>query len=163
MSLRCETGPRGRHEVVISENAAAKEAHKALFRFDDDAYRVSPESLFDSLRRSVADGALRIHVSGGWEWMLRLALWKDGRPSRGEVFFLLKGLGLGDDDLRPFSSSDCNDIFHCLYYGQRFDVLRRLCGKASEVSQARAAADAGVRISCHLVAEDAGLIVASSL
>ncbi|NOZ26299.1 MAG: hypothetical protein GXO94_09460 [Nitrospirae bacterium] len=163
MSLRCETGPRGRHEIVISESLSTKEAHKALFRFDDDAYTIAPESLLDSLHRSIRAGALKIHVSGGWEWMLRLALWKDETPSRGEVFFLLKGLGLSDDDLRPFASSDCNDIFHCLYYGQRFDVLRRLCNKARESSEKMAAPDGGVRINCHLVAEDAGLIVASSL
>jgi len=163
MSLTCERGPQGRHEIVISESLSTKEAHKSLFRFDDDAYRIAGEGLFSAIEQSVRDGALKIHVSGGWEWMLRLALWKEGRPARGEVFFLLKTLGLSDDDLRPFASSDWNDIFHFLYYGRRFDVLRRLCNKAREVAEARVACNGSVRINCHLVAEGTGMIVASSL
>ncbi len=163
MSLTCETGPRGRHEVVISESLLTKEAHKALFCFDDDAYQVVDEGLFDALRQSASSGALKIHVSGGWEWMLCLALWKEGRPARGEVFFLLKTIGLSDDDLRPFTSSDCNDIFHYLYYGRRFDVLRRLCNKAKRVSETRIIHTGSIRINCHLVAGETGQIVASSL
>ncbi len=163
MSLVCDIRPQGRHEVVISESPLTEKAHKDLFRFDDDAYRIVGEGLFEALRQSVSAGALVIHVSGGWQRMLGLALWKEERPSRGEVFFLLKGLGVTEEELRPFSNSDCDDIFHNLYYGQRFDVLRRLCFKAKKVSEANLARDGSVRVNCHLVAVETDRIVASSL
>lgn len=163
MSLTCDTRPQGRHEIVISESLSTKEAHEALFCFDDEAYQIAGEGLFSALRQSASEGALKIHISGGWEWMLCLALWKEGRPAREEVFSLLKTLGLSDDDLRPFTSPDCNDIFHYLYYGQRFDVLRRLCTKARKVSETKIIHTGSIRINCHLVAEETGQIVASSL
>ncbi len=152
----------GRHEEVITEDNASKEAHKELFRLDDNAYLVVGDRIIDSIKERISSGALRIHLSGSWSWILKVALWKNETPSRGEVFYLLKRFGLSDDDIAPFSSSDINDIFHSLYYGKRFDVLKRLCHRAKKTAEENLKAD-GVRIHCHLVATEITQIVASSL
>lgn len=163
MSLVCESGSGGRHAVVFSENTAAMDAHKALFRFRDDAYSIVGDNLFNELKRTGDESTLKVHITGGWEFILRLALSSEAGPSRGEVLFLLQSVGLSRDDLKPFDTSDINDIFHYLYYGKRLDVLKRLCRKARKTAEDKFNSNGPVRFDCHLVEPDSAEIVASTL
>lgn len=151
-----------RQEEVISENDICKEAHRQLFRFDEKIYTVTNGSVRDEIEDRIKAGALRLHLTGTWPWMLKIALQKDDKPERGDVFYLLKLLGLNDEELQPFASADINDIFYSLYYGKRFDILRRLCHRAKKEVE-KSVNNPSITIHCHLVAPEITQIVASSL
>lgn len=158
----CDISTDSRHEEVISENDICKEAHRQLFHFEEKVYFLVNSRVGDEIDSRIKAGALRIHLSGTWSWILKIALQKKDKLERGEVFYLLKSIGLDDDELKPFSSADINDIFYPLYYGKKFDVLRRLCHRAKKELEEKVNNPA-ITIHCHLVAPEITQIVASSL
>jgi len=67
-----------------------------------------------------------------------------------------------EEELRPFSHSDINDIFPWLYYSNRFDILRKICNAAKSRIESKIDSRK-VLVYCHLVSEGTNKIVASSL
>jgi hypothetical protein len=158
----CDINTDSRHEEVITENEVCKEAHRLLFRFDESVYMFNNGNLYNHIEARVKSGTIRLHLSGTWSWILRIALQKEEPPEKGEAFYLLKNLGMKEVELQPFHTSDINDIFYSLYYGKRFDVLRRLCHRAKREVEERLN-NPSITIHCHLVAPEITQIVASSL
>jgi hypothetical protein len=147
-------------EIVLYENGSALRAHRELFTLPEDAYRPLSEDTIACISAELGNAPDRLHIAAGWETIVRTALWKPNVPGIQEVLFLLDKAGAGRDELKPFSRSDLNDLFPWLYYGKKFDILRRIC------SMAKAKVEVTSRkflVYCHLVSEDAGKIVASSL
>ena len=148
-------------EVALVQNEAARRAHQELFSFDDRRYVMSSGNILESISALSLQGVDKMHIAADWEHVLRIALWKPSVPVY-EVLTLLKKLGVSESELAPFRTSDINDLFPWLYYGKKFDILRKLCNAA----KAKAETGAGrthPHIICHLMAEDALRIVASSL
>jgi N-acetyl-anhydromuramyl-L-alanine amidase AmpD len=75
---------------------------------------------------------------------------------------LIKKAGIGDAEIAPFKKSEVGDIFPWLYYGKRFDVLRRVCNTAKTRIESKLERKK-LLVYCHLVMDDAGTIVASNL
>jgi hypothetical protein len=149
-------------EVALVQNDTARKAHQELFSFDDSRYIVSGSDIRESIASLAVQGVDKLHIAVDWEHVLRVALWRSSVPPVFEVIHLLKRLGAAESELAPFRTSDINDLFPWLYYGKKFDILRKLCNAA----KARAESGAGrthPQIICHLVAEDTLRIVASSL
>lgn len=158
----CRGGGEGFREIVIFQDETAKRSHQELFSLHDTRYLKSGESMVHSIEDAMAGGFDRLHVSAGWEEMLKIAFWTSRRPSLGEVMSLLRKSGAGDDDLQPFRESDINDFFPWLYYGRRFDILKRVCGMAKARIEARMENRMAL-VYCHLSANETRRIVASSL
>lgn len=162
---------QGSRELVICDGEGARAAHKELYKFNDDAYVVAGESdnVFDVITGAVeafntyAAAALsRIHVVLGWENLLRVSSWKSARPDAGDAFIVLKNAGVSQPDLQPFKTADISDLFPWLYYGKRLEVLRKICHAGKKKLEGHLKNHA-VRVDCHLIADAAGRIVASSL
>jgi len=162
VSLTCEPTSGGKHEMVIAEDDLAREAHKSLFHFNDENYLSGDNgNIFSILENIIKKGALKVHLVGSWSWILRFAT-GSLQLKRGEVFYILKSCGLTEDELKPFRDSDIEDIFHFLYYGRRFEVLRKLCHKTKSRTE-KSINHEGVRVYCHIVSAISKQIVASSL
>jgi len=161
LSLVCDVTSGGKHEVVISEDELSKEAHQSLFRFRDEHYHLCDGDAFESLRNALNRGAIKIHLSGSWTWILSFAIGQK-EPKRGDVFYLLKSCGIKEEELVPFRKADVEDIFHFLYYGKRFEVLRKVCHRAKNQTEQMLGKE-GVSIHCHIVSNITSQIVASSL
>ena len=149
-------------EIVLYRGEAARQSHKELFALPDSCYVPLGEDVTAAVLDSAGEGVTKLHVLSGWEDMLRVALWSVGRPQRREVLELLKKSSAAESDLAPFRDADINDIFPSLYYGKRFDVLRKVC----QAARSRAEGKIGRRnllVYCHLVPDDVGRIVASNL
>ncbi|MHB8880107.1 MAG: hypothetical protein ACYC69_01200 [Thermodesulfovibrionales bacterium] len=158
----CRTVAEGSNEIVIYEGAAAGASHKELFQLADSHYFPAGPDIVQSLSSCVTDDLAKLHVAAGWETILRVALWTSRRPLIHDVLALLKKTGIAEAELSPFRTADINDLFPWLYYGKRFEVLRKICNKA------KARAEAGLEkkmllVYCHLVSDETGRIVASSL
>lgn len=159
------------HEVVICDSELSRQAHKELFRFSDEAYLVADagSGMFDTVAR-VADSCSaagepcpsRIHIVLGWENILRVSSWKSAKPGAGDAFLVLKSAGVTAQELQPFKTADVNDLFPWLYYGKRFEVLRKVCHAAKRQMESRLKNHA-IRVDSHLIAADTQRIVASSL
>ncbi|BCB97339.1 hypothetical protein JZK55_22610 [Dissulfurispira thermophila] len=159
------------HEIIICDSAVAKHAHKELFRYKDNAYVTvdNTENVFDAISNTVnlcnAESnscPSKIHLVLNWLNLLKVSLWRAEKPTQGDIFTLLKNIGVGSHELQPFRTSDLNDIFPWLYYGKRFDILRKLCHKAKKQMETHLK-NHSIRVDCHLIAEDTKRIVASSL
>lgn len=159
------------HEIIICDSVVAKQAHKELFRYSDDVYVTINESenIFDvisSIINSCNAGSQscpsRIHLVLNWLNLLRVSMWQAKKPATWDAFTMLKNAGVGSNELQPFKTADIDDIFPWLYYGKRFDILRKLCHKAKKQTEAHLK-NHSVRIDCHLIAEDTKRVVASSL
>lgn len=158
-------------EFIICDSEMARQAHKELFRFSDKAYLITAgkANTFDYVTgiintcNSAASVYLRkIHIVLNWPNLLQVSLWQASRPIIGDVFTLLKNNGLGPQELQPFKASDINDIFPWLYYGKRFDVLRKVCRVAKRKIESNFKNQI-IRVDCHIISEDTKKIVASSL
>nr|MDA8078658.1 hypothetical protein [Nitrospiraceae bacterium] len=79
-----------------------------------------------------------------------------------EVFSLMKRASVADAELAPFRDADINDIFPSLYYGRRFDILRKVCHAAKAKAEAKINRK-NLLVYCHLASEDVARIVASNL
>lgn len=147
-------------EMAIVSNDAAMCAHRELYHLQDDAYIFANNDLLKAV--SAAQGYLgRLHIASTWTDILKLALWKKD-PAIGDVLVLLRNAGISPDELLPFRDADIRDIFPWLYYGRRFNVLRKICHIA-KVNSEKHISNRDVRVHCHIVSEDVKLIVASTL
>ncbi|MBF0557845.1 MAG: hypothetical protein HQL08_03585 [Nitrospirae bacterium] len=162
---------KGNRELVICDGEGSRAAHKELYNFTDDAYFVAGErenvfdmiaGAVDTFNTSAAAGLSRIHLVLGWENILRVSSWKSARPAPGDAFIVLKNAGVSQQDLQPFKNADINDLFPWLYYGKRFNVLRKVC-HASKKQLESHLKDHAVRVDCHLIEDGGKRIVASSL
>lgn len=172
MSLLCPIDNLNEnHEIIICDSAVAKQAHKELFRYSDDVYVTvdNTENIFDIISNTVnlcnagsQSCPSKIHLVLNWLNLLQVSLWQAKKPTAGDAFTVLKNTGIGSHELQPFKNSDLNDIFPWLYYGKRFDILRKICHKAKKQMEAHLK-NHSIRVDCHLIAEDTKKVVASSL
>lgn len=149
-------------EIVLYKGEAAKRSHQNLFSLDDSCYCLTGESIVASILSVNLENVSKLHISTGWEAMLEVALWTTGRPPVHDVLVLLRRAGIGDDEIAPFRKSEVGDIFPWLYYGKRFDVLRRICNTAKTRIDAKLERKK-LLVYCHLSTDETGRIVASNL
>lgn len=149
-------------EIVLCRDRASLDAHRELYSFDISRYAISGDNILSSLLEAAAAGVGRLHVAAGWEDLLRIALWSLSAPGMFDVMALLKRCGVTDSELTPFRNSDIRDLFPWLYYGKKFDILRRVCNAARTRTEEKAGRK-NLRVICHMTAEETGRIVASSL
>lgn len=150
------------NELILYQDEQAKKSHKELFSLSDNCYLTAGENIIEALLTLSTRNISRLHISAGWETILKIAVWTPERPSGGEVLGLMKKSGLSDNELLPFLNSDIEDLFPRLYYGNRFDVLRRVCNAAKAKAEAKIGSKR-LLVYCHLVSHEARKIVASSL
>jgi hypothetical protein len=149
-------------EIVLYQGEAAKRSHQNLFSLDDACYCLTGESIVASILSINLDNVSKLHISVGWEAMLEVALWTTAKPRVHDVIVLLKRAGIGDDEIAPFKKSEVDDIFPWLYYGKRFDVLRRICNTAKTRIDSKLERKK-LLVYCHLSMDEAGRIIASNL
>jgi hypothetical protein len=149
-------------ELVICEGEAATKAHRQLFTMNEACYRVADVDILGTISSSVTEDLTKLHIAAGWETMLQIALWTSRRPLLIDVLGLLKKTGISEAELLPFRGADINDIFPWLYYGKRFETLRKIANRARTKAES-VLEKKKLLVYCHLVAEDTGQIVASSL
>lgn len=149
-------------EIVIFEDEFSRESHKALFFLDDVCYKRNDNNIVNTILEAAQAGLSKLHISAGWENILKIAVWRCDRPLIHEVLDLLRKTGVKEEELRPFSHSDINDIFPWLYYSNRFDILRKICNAAKSRIESKIDSRK-VLVYCHLVPEGTKKIVASSL
>ena len=161
-AFSAETRTGTSREIVLYQGEAAKKSHQHLFALDDSCYFPAGQSIVSSILSADLDDVSKLHISVGWEAMIELALWTSGKPVVNDVLFLLKRAGIGDDEIAPFMKAEVGDIFPWLYYGKRFDVLRKICNTAKTRVDAKLERKK-LLVYCHLSMDDAGRIVASNL
>jgi len=149
-------------EVVLYQGEAAKRSHQNLFSLDDSCYCLTGESIVASIISINLENVSKLHISAGWEAMLEVALWTTVKPPVHDVIVLLKRAGIGDDEIAPFKKSEVGDILPWLYYGKRFDVLRRICNTAKTRIDSKLERKK-LLVYCHLSTDEAGSIIASNL
>lgn len=149
-------------EIVVFQDEISRESHKVLFSLDDACYKQSCIDILDTILDVTQAGLSRLHISAGWENMLKIAVWACERPLIHEVIALIKKTGVSEEELRPFNDADINDIFPWLYYSNRFDILRKICNAAKSRIESKVDSRKAL-IYCHLVSDETGKIVASSL
>jgi len=157
-----QTGINADREVVISLNEVSVRAHKELYSFEDRRYIMSGADLLASILSAAEKGVDRLHIATNWENLLRIALWSSGKPPLFDVISLLKKSGVAEAELQPFRKSEISDLLPSLYYGGKFDILRRVCYAARTKAEAKANRR-GLHIYCHLVSDESRRIIASSL
>jgi hypothetical protein len=161
-TFSAETRTGNTSEIVLYQGEAAKKSHQQLFALDDSCYCPAGGSIVESVLSADLDDVSRLHISVGWEAMTELALWTPHVPPVNDVLLLLKKAGIGDDEVAPFTKGEVRDIFPWLYYGKRFDVLRRVCNTAKTRVDAKLERKK-LLVYCHLSEDEAGRIVASNL
>ncbi len=149
-------------ELVLAQHAGSKRVHQELFLFDDSRYIVAGNDILASILSLAEQGVDKMHIVADWEHLLMVALWIPSHPPVFDVLNLLRKHGVSDDELAPFGASDINDLFPWLYYGSKFDVLRKICNAAKAKAESRASRK-HMHIVCHLVSEETSRIAASSL
>lgn len=149
-------------EIVIFQDEISRKSHKALFSLDDSCYKQSCINIVDSVMEVAQDGLSKLHISAGWENILKIAIWTCDGPLIHEVISLVKKCGVKDEELAPFKRSDINDIFPWLYYSNRTDIMRKICNAAKTRIESRIDSRK-VLVYCHLVSNETEKIIASSL
>ncbi|MBA4349146.1 MAG: hypothetical protein C0415_04045 [Thermodesulfovibrio sp.] len=157
-------------EIIICDSDISRNAHKILFRLNDELYITTngTDGIFSAVSKTVSYCntspsvcPAKIQIVVNWINLLKVSLWKDD-ISTGEVFMLLKNAGINSNELQPFKNSDINDIFPYLFYGKRLDILRRICHSAKKKVESNLKNNS-IRIDCHIISEDIKGIIASSL
>ncbi len=157
------TGHAGEYrEFALVQHELSRRAHGELFSFEDSRYIAGTPDMPQSIVDAAGQGVDKLHITADWERMLMIACWTHGRPALFEVLNLLRRTGISGEELAPFQNADINDLFPFLYYGSRFDSLRKVCNEAKSRAESRLGGNQP-QIVCHLVAEETGRIVASSL
>jgi len=147
-------------EVVLASDETAIDAHKELYHFSDESYRVVSAGLLETV--GAFDGGMsRLHISSNWTDIIRLATWRS-EPKAGDAFFLLRTMGISHAELLPFKDANIADLFPWLYYGKRFDILRKIC-LAAKTNAEKHIKGRDTRVHCHLSSVETSRIVASSL
>lgn len=144
----------------MCDSETSRIAHRSLFGLKRTQYLICQRSPLKCIS-DLGEHAKRIHVSCLWEGLLKIALWKDF-VIIDDALLLLRSVGMSESELSPFKDSDTADIFPVLYYGKNFDVLRRVCRRAKEVTEAQIGKKY-LSVQCHLVLEGGQKIIASSL
>lgn len=137
-------------------------SHKELFSLKDECYVEFSGDLNDIILLSVQEGLTRLHTVTGWETLVRISLWTTRSPAIGDALGLLKKCGVGEAELAPFIRADVNDIFPWLYYGKRFDILRKVCNTAKARIEQKIDRKK-LLIYSHLISGETERIVSSSL
>jgi hypothetical protein len=157
-------------EAVVFDSKAALQAHKDLFRFNEQCYISSDNhenvfplvaGLVDACNASESYPS-RIHLAAGWENMLRVAAWQSDLDSVKDAFIIMKNAGMPESALSPFTDSPVGDLFPYLYYGKQLDVMKKICVMARKQIEARVR-KSPVRADCHIIMKDSPHVVASSL
>jgi hypothetical protein len=166
-----------RREIIICDGEVSRNAHRELFRADDWVYLTVPSGHdagegcpdffavaedFIEVCRSSQLHAPKAQFVLTWENLLRLCLWKSDGLLPGEVLKLLEDAGMHVDELDPLRNVSVGEMFRSIYYGKRFEILRRLCHFARKQTEDRLG-DSKADFVCHVVAEETKRIVASSL
>lgn len=159
IDMAMHTGPA---EIVLYKGETARRSHQALFALKDDCYREAGDDIVASITESAVEGISKIHLSADWEALLRVALWSKIRPSASDVISILVKSGASATELAPFAGSDFNDILPSLYYGKRFELLKKICRAAKARAESKIA-PRKLFVHCHLISEETGAIIASSL
>lgn len=149
-------------EIVIASNERTKNIHKELFRFADESYILIDSAIrFETsdISRQLCENVEKVHLALNWADMLRFGTGRE-KPATGDILILLKQVGLSEKELQPFKDS-IYDILAYLYYGKRFDILRRLCSVIKRNLERDMKGSA--RVNCHLIYEETCSIIASSL
>ncbi len=146
---------------MLCEGEAAKRAHQELFSFSDAPYRIIEGSITDGVNAFDAFSTGELHIVAGWETILCAALWSPGKPAVFEAVALLEKAGMPGEGHCLFGDRSLSDIFSLLRRGVRLDLLRGVCRTAKASVESRCNGDVGVH--CHLVSDETGRIVASSL
>ena len=149
-------------EIVIFQDEISRKSHKALFSLDDACYQQSCKNIIDSVLEVAQAGLSKLHISAGWENILKIAVWTCDSPLIHDVIALVKKCGVKEEELMPFKHSDINDIFPWLYYSNRTDILRKICSAAKTRIESRIDSRK-VLVYCHLVSGETEKIIASSL
>lgn len=149
-------------EIVIFQDEISRKSHKDLFSLDDACYKQSYINIVDSVVEVAQAGLSKLHISAGWENILKIAVWTCDSPLIHDVTSLVKKCGVKEEELVPFKHSDINDIFPWLYYSNRTDILRKICNAAKTRIESRIDSRK-VLVYCHLVSEETEKIIASSL
>ena len=149
-------------EIVIFQDEISRKCHKVLFSLDDACYKRCCKNIVDAVLEVAQSGLSKLHIIAGWENILKLAVWTCDKPLIHEVISLIKKTGVKEEELKPFKNSDINDLFPWLYYGNRFDTLRKICGAAKTKIESKIDSRK-VLVYCHLVSYETEKIVASSL
>jgi hypothetical protein len=161
---------RNHREIAICCGAAAADVHRNLYHLADGAYITIPDGVpsyqaISGLVQTCADDPacreIRLHVVVDWDALLHLSAGKDTLRWP-DLYLVLKDAGVKPEEMQPFKDAPPADLFPWLYYGKRFDVLRKLCLQVKRKLDVRLAAH-DVRTVCHLVGDDGSRIVASSL
>ncbi len=147
-------------EVVLVSDEASRDAHKALYHLAENLYFIVNDDLLECIVRRT-DEVSKVHITATWADMIRIATWSR-EPNKGDIFLLLRNSGIGADELGPFRSSGAADIFPWLYYGNRLDVLRKIC-RSAKTNVEKHMKNKETRVYCHLISETTQSIVASSL
>jgi hypothetical protein len=147
--------------LVLCEGEAAKRAHQELFSFSDAPYRIIEGSITDGVNAFDTFSSGELHIVAGWETILCAAMWSRRKPAVCDVLALLEKAGMSGEDHCLSGDRSLSDIFSLLCRGERLDLLRRICRTAKASVESRCNGDVGVH--CHLVSDETGRIVASSL
>lgn len=154
---------------ILCDSDKSKIAHQELFRYKDDLYRIlekekafnQTKEIIDLFNSNNYSNPVKIHIVFNWSNIFKILLWRFEYPS-GDIFLALRNFGLKSEELSLFKNCDIGDIFFYLYYGKRFEILRKVCHGAKRQIE-RHLRNNFVKVDAHLVAEDTGRIVASSL
>lgn len=149
-------------EIVIASNESTMCIHRDLFRLPEESYVLIDGCPIGSLlsKEGLAKAQdLKIHLALNWADLMRLATGKES-PGKGDIIMLMKKVGLTAIELQPINDP-MNEMMAFLYYGKRFDILRRLCSETKRNVERNF--KGLVRINCHLIYEEASAIIASSL
>jgi len=147
-------------ELIIVSSKESAEIHRETCHQSEDNYHLAQGDILGSVE-DIPQDLERLHIVATWPEIISLAAWK-AEPKMGDLFLLLKNAGVRAEDLVPFTDGDTGDLFPWLYYGKRFDVLRKICRIAKHNAEGHVR-NKDVRVYCHLVLEDVHRIVASSL
>ncbi|HXX57781.1 MAG TPA: hypothetical protein VEI96_07245 [Thermodesulfovibrionales bacterium] len=147
-------------EVIIASDEESGRIHRETCHSAEEDCRLAGGDILGSVM-GLSQEVERLHIVATWPDVIRLAAWKT-EPKMGDLLVLLKSVGLRADELLPFANADTGDLFPWLYYGKRFDTLRRLCRIAKKNAEDHVRKK-DVRVYCHLISEDVHRIVASSL
>lgn len=145
-------------EIALCQNEVTRIAHKELFDFSDDSYIVSSDIIREILKIQTSE-IVRVHLCLNWSGLFNVILWSE-ELSRPLIKKILIKAGLEEGELKNVADTDPLILFHWLYYGKRFKILRKLCLMARDTVQDKVRA---VRFECHLIAEEIPRIVASTL
>ncbi|MGD0886311.1 MAG: hypothetical protein ABSA46_15830 [Thermodesulfovibrionales bacterium] len=147
-------------ECVIASNEGSKYAHRKLYHCAEDAYIVVADDIINAVVTLVKD-MKRLHIAATWRDLISLSVWKRD-PKAGDLFILLQSSGIRAEELLPFRDADIGDLFPWLYYGKRFEVLRKICRIAKASAEGHTSRN-DIRVHCHLISEELQCIIASSL